>query len=103
MKEVSKAQLTKEVSKAQLTTQQYEGLHGKPLKSGSEVLKLLSYSTQLSKKFQLLIKTKLKYRQIKKFLDLSILDVVFIMLINVKVPITVGILTFMSRINFVLS
>ena len=33
----------------------------------------------------------------KKFLALSISDVVFIMLINV------GILTFMSRINFVLS
>ena len=43
---------------------------------------------------QLLI--KLKYRQIKKCLDLSLSDVVFTMLINV------GILTFMSRINFVL-
>ena len=30
-------------------------------------------------------------------------DVVFIMLINVKMPTIVGILTFMSRINFVLS
>ena len=45
---------------------------------------------------------KLKYIQIKKFLALSLLDVVFIMLINVKVSIIVGILTFMSRINFVL-
>ena len=30
-------------------------------------------------------------------------DVVFIMLTNVKMPTIVGILTFMSRINFVLS
>ena len=35
-----------------------------------------------------------------KFLALSLSDVVFIMLINVKI---VGILTFMSRINWVLS
>ena len=48
---------------------------------------------------------KLKYRQIKKFLALSLSDVVFIMLLNVKMPtiVMVGILTFMSRINFVLS
>ena len=39
----------------------------------------------------------------KKFLALSFSDVVFIMLINVKMPTIVGILTFMSRINFVLS
>ena len=39
----------------------------------------------------------------KKFLVLSLSDVVFIMLINVKMPKIVGILTFMSRINFVLS
>ena len=51
--------------------------------------------------FQLLIKTKI--RQMKKFLALSLSDVVFIMLINVKMPIIVGILTFMSRINLVLS
>ena len=37
----------------------------------------------------------------KKFLNLSLADVVFIMLINVKMPTIVGILTFMSRINFV--
>ena len=46
---------------------------------------------------------KLKYRQIKKFLALGLSDVVFIMLINVKMPTVVGILTFMSMINFVLS
>ena len=34
---------------------------------------------------------------------LSLSDVVFIMLINVKMPTIVGILAFMSRINFVLS
>ena len=39
----------------------------------------------------------------KKFLALSLSYVVFIMLINVKMPTIVGILTFMSRINFVLS
>ena len=39
----------------------------------------------------------------KKFLALGFSDVVFIMLINVKMPTIVGILTFMSRINFVLS
>ena len=44
----------------------------------------------MSTKFQLLIKT-LKYRQIKKFLALSLLDVVFIMLINVKMATLVGI------------
>ena len=46
---------------------------------------------------------KLKHRQMKKILALSLSDVVFIMLINVKMPTIVGILTFMSRINFVLS
>ena len=35
----------------------------------------------------------------KKFLALSLSDVVFIMLINVKMPTNVGILTFMSKIN----
>ena len=43
------------------------------LKKGSEVIKLFSYSTQLSTKF--------------------------ILLINVKMPTTVGILTFISMIN----
>ena len=46
---------------------------------------------------------KLKYQQIKKYLALSLSDVVFIMLINVKMPTIFGILTFMSRINFVFS
>ena len=38
----------------------------------------------------------------KKFHALSLSDVVIIMQINVKMPTIVGILTFMSRINFVL-
>ena len=38
-----------------------------------------------------------------KFLALSLSDVVFIMLINVKMPTIFCILTFMSRMNFVLS
>ena len=39
----------------------------------------------------------------KTFLALSLSYVVFILLINVKMPTIVGILTFKSRINFVLS
>ena len=38
-----------------------------------------------------------------KYIALSLSDAVLIMLINVKTPTNVGILTFMSRINFVLS
>ena len=49
------------------------------------------------------IKTKFAGEQMKMFLALSLSDVVFIMLINVKMPTIVGILTFMSRINFMLS
>ena len=41
--------------------------------------------------------------QMKKCLALSLSDVVFIMLINVKKPKIVGILTFIKRINFVLN
>ena len=39
----------------------------------------------------------------KKSIGLSVSDIVFIMLINVKMPTILGILTFMRRINFVLS
>ena len=38
-----------------------------------------------------------------KFLALSLQHVVFIMLINIKMPTIVGILTFMSRMNFMVS
>ena len=61
---------------------------------GSEVIKKCSCTTQPSAQ-------KLKYRQIEKFLALSLSDVVLIMPIKVKMPRIVGILTFMSRINFV--
>ena len=44
------------------------------------------------------------YLQIKKFIALSLSNfVLFMLLINVKMPTIIGILTFMSRINFVLS
>ena len=43
---------------------------------------------------------KLKYRKVKKFLALSLSDVVFILLINVKMLTIVG--KHLSRINFVL-
>ena len=52
-------------------------------------------------KFQLLIKTNLLKN--KLFFAFKLSDVVFIMLINVKMPTIVGILTFMSKINFMLS
>ena len=69
---------------------------------GPQVIKLFSCSTQLSTKFQMLIKTKIPTnKEVSCCLSLS--DGVFIMLINVKMPKIVGILTFMSRINFVLS
>ena len=68
------------------------------MRQGPEVIKLFSSSTQLSMKFQLLIKTKMK-----TFLVFKLSDGVFIMLINDKMPTIVGILTFMSMINYVLS
>ena len=70
---------------------------------GPEVIKLFSCSTQPSMELKMLIKTKmLKY---KDFFLLKIIlpDVVFILLTKVKMPTIVGILTFMRRINFVLS
>ena len=48
--------------------------------------------------FQLLIKTKVLKN--KDFLAWILSDVVFIMLINVKMPTIVGILTFMRMIKF---
>ena len=58
-------------------------------------------NAQLSTKFQLLINTQIL--KISKFLALSLSDIAFIMLINVKKPTIVGILTFIRRINFVLN
>ena len=68
------------------------------LSTGLEIIQLFPCSTQLSMKFQIL-----KCRQMKKFLVLSISDVVFITLIIVNMPTIVGILAFKSRVNFVLS
>ena len=69
-----------------LDTQGQKLLHGAvkamPILA-SEVIKLFSCSTQPSTKFPLLIKTKIL---IKKFLALSFSEVVFIMLLNVKMP-----------------
>ena len=58
-------------------------------------------STQMSMECQVLIKTKIPTNIEVSALSLS--NAVFIMLINVKMPKIVGILTFMSRINFMLS
>ena len=70
-------------------------------KTSPEVIKLLSCSTQLSIKFQLLIKTKMLKNT--DFLAFILSEDVFILFINVKMPTIVGILTFMNRISFVLS
>ena len=71
-------------------------------KTGLEAIKLFSYSTLLGMKFQLLIKTKmLKKTTYCRALKLS--DVAFILLINVKMPTIVDILTFISSIIFMLS
>ena len=55
----------------------------------------------ISMEFQLLIKTKMLTNEEVSCLSLS--DVVFIMLMNVKMPTIVGILTFMSRKNIKLN
>ena len=41
--------------------------------------------------------------KLAEFAFILLINVAFILLINVKMPTIVGILTFMSRINFVLS
>ena len=69
---------------------------------GLEVIKLFLCSTQLSMKFQLLIKSTMLKKK-KNFLAFKLSGIVFIMPINVKMPTIVGILTFMSKINFMLS
>ena len=60
------------------------------------------FSNQLSIQFQLLhvIKT-LKCCKIKTCHAFKLSEVVFIILINVKMPTIVGILTFISMINFI--
>ena len=59
--------------------------------------KVCSCSTQLSMKFKLLIKTKMMKKK-NIFFAFKFSTVVFIMLMNVKMPTIVGILTFMSMI-----
>ena len=71
--------------------------------SGLQVIKLFSCSTQLSMEVQMLIKSKIKCLKIKTFLAFRCSDVLFIMLINIKMPTIVGILIFMSMINFTFS
>ena len=61
------------------------------------------FETQLIMNFQLFIRTKMLHYKIKVFLAFKFSDAVFILLINVKMPTVVGILTFLSRINFMLS
>ena len=63
----------------------------------SSLLTFDSCSSQLSAKFQLLIKAKIPTN------EKNLSDDLFIMLINDKLPTIVDILTFMSRINFVFS
>ena len=60
--------------------------------------KTFSCSTQLSMKFEWLIK---KTTMLNPAFKLS--NVVFTMLVNIKMPTIIGILTFMSRIHFKLS
>ena len=63
------------------------------------LLTFFQCSTQLSMEFQLLIKSKM-LKKYKKILAFKLPDVVFIMLINVKMPTIVCILTFFNRIHF---
>ena len=70
-------------------------------KPGPKVIIFFSCSIQLCIKFQLIIKTKTLKKII--FLAFKLSYDVFILRINVKMPTIVGIITFMSRINFVLN
>ena len=63
--------------------------------------KFFSCSTDMIMKVQLLIKTKM--RKNKYFLAFILSNVAFIMLFNVKMPTTVGIIKFMTMINYMLS
>ena len=65
-----------------------------------EVINLFSCSTQLNREFLLLFKTEMLKN--KTFLAFKLSAAVFSMLINVKMPTIVGILTFMSMIDFIL-
>ena len=67
--------------------------------SGPEIIKLFYAQLNLAR-ISTAQKT-LKYQQMKQFFASSLSDVVFIMLLNVKMPTIASILTLMSRINFV--
>ena len=67
---------------------------------GPKIIKYFSCSTPLSMKFKLLINTEIS--KINGNISLNHQSQSFILLINVKITI-VGILTFMSRVDFMLS
>ena len=69
--------------------------------SGPKAINLFSCSTQLSMKFQMLISIKMSRNS--AFSGSGKPMMLFFLLINVKMPTIVGILTFMSRKNFMLS
>ena len=69
--------------------------------TGRKVIKVFHAQLNLARNWNYWY--KLKYRQIKKSIVLSLSDVVFIMLIKFKMPTLVGILTYMNMIHFVLS
>ena len=71
------------------------------LNAGPEIINLFFMLN--STEHELSSAKKLKYRQIKNVLALSLTDVVLILLINVKMQTIIDILTFMRRINFLLS
>ena len=71
------------------------------MKAGSDVIKRFLISTQLSMKFQMLISINIS-RNIA-FSGSDKLRMLFLLLINVKMPSLVGILIFMSRKIFMLS
>ena len=69
------------------------------LEPGPEVIKRFSCSNQLNIKFKLLIESNILKKKHFSYLKRSYF--VFVMLINVKMPTIVGILTLMSRIEFI--
>ena len=67
-------------------------------KVAPKIIKTCPYSAKLSMKYQMFIKTIML--NIKTFLAFKLIVLVFIMIIYVKMPTNVGILTFMSIIIF---
>ena len=72
-------------------------------KPGPEVIKLFSCSAQLSMKFQMLISKKISSNSALFRLSSDKPRMLFFPLIHIKMPTIVGILTFMSRKNFMLN